>query len=451
MNSDELVVKQVKLDEALDFNINSLGKCKVISPLNQDGKRFVSDKTLLNYFHFNEQFDSFQKTFNQTAPRFEVAGPRKNIYFEPNDVNAAIVTCGGLCPGINNVIRAITFTLNLYGVKRIIGIPYGYEGLIKGYGHNVKILNAYAVSNIHTNGGTILGTSRGPQEPVEMVDFLVENKINMLFTIGGDGTQKGALAISEEIKKRGLKISIVGIPKTIDNDLGFVEKTFGFETAVEFANKSVQGAHNEAVACQNGIAILKLMGRDSGYIAAQTALASMNVNICLVPENDFDLNGPNGLLATITKRLNFKRHCVIAVAEGAGQKFFSANNLTDKSGNPKLGDIGLFLKEKINENFQNHPLRPTLKYIDPSYLIRSQAASANDSVFCLRLGQGAVHAAMAGKTAMIAGYWNRIFTHVPMQLATKSRKKIRLDSAFWQSVLEVTRQPRDMTLQTHLI
>ncbi|MCO4781675.1 MAG: ATP-dependent 6-phosphofructokinase [Candidatus Cloacimonetes bacterium] len=450
MKAEQLVVKQVNLDPDLKFSIENLGECKVPSPLQEKGKRFIDDQTKLNYFHFQEQFDAFRSYSKSEVPRFEVAGPRENIYFEPNTVNAAIVTCGGLCPGINNVIRAITFTLNLYGVNRIFGIPYGYEGLIKGYGHNVKILNGFTVSDIQGKGGTILGTSRGPQEPVAMVDFLVENKINMLFTIGGDGTQKGALAISEEIKKRKLKISVVGIPKTIDNDLGFVEKTFGFETAVEFANKSVQGAHNEAIACQNGIAILKLMGRDSGYIAAQTTLASMDVNICLIPERDFDLHGPNGLFATITKRLNYKRHCVIAVAEGAGQKFFTGERTTDKSGNASYGDIGMFLKQQIVENFKNHPLRPTIKYIDPSYLIRSQAANANDSVFCLRLGQGAVHAAMAGKTSMIAGYWNRIFTHVPMSVATQARKKIRSDSAFWQSVLEVTRQPRDMTSDSSL-
>jgi 6-phosphofructokinase 1 len=278
-----------------------------------------------------------------------------------------------------------------------------------------------------------------------MVEFLVQKGIKILFTIGGDGTQRGAMSIANEIQRRKLDIAIVGIPKTIDNDMRFMEKTFGFETAVEEAKRVVLSAHTEATSAYNGIAIVKLMGRDSGFIAAQASLASMDVNICLVPEVDFELDGKNGVFELIERRLNHKGHCVIAVAEGAGQKFFAGEEKRDKSGNLVHGDIGLFMKQQIATFFRDHPLRPTIKYIDPSYIIRSQPANANDSIFCLRLGQSAVHAAMAGKTNLVTGYWGRMFTHVPMKHVVSGRKNINPNSLFWQSVLEVTRQPRNMT------
>jgi 6-phosphofructokinase 1 len=440
---DHFHMKDQTLGDKLDFSIESLGECKYDNPI-PSASRYVRDCDKLSYFHMQNDMAEFQETHGY-LPAFEVAGPREKIFFEPDKVVAGIVTCGGLCPGLNDVIRALTYTLNHYGVQRVYGLPYGYEGLTFKHSHHLKVLNAYSCANIHNWGGTILHTSRGPQDPIEMVEYLVQKGINMLFTIGGDGTQHGAAAICDEIKKRGLEIAVVGIPKTIDNDLLFIEKTFGFETAVDEAKQAVNCIHNESTAAWNGIGLVKLMGRDSGFIAAHTALASSDINICLVPEMDFNLDGPNGLLNSIERRLNQKHHCVIAVAEGAGQKFFTETGETDKSGNKKYGDIGLFLKEKINGYFRDHPLRPTLKYVDPSYMIRSLPAGANDGAFCLSLGQSAAHAAMAGKTNMIAGYWSRFYTHVPIKYTTSGRKKIKMDSLFWDSVLQVTRQPIDMT------
>lgn len=441
---NSLVVKQLTKDRELDFQISHLGEAKFDSPLIKKGKPFIEEGNHLSYFHTLADIDHYRALYDKSPPAFEIAGPRKKIFFDPMKTRAAIVTCGGLCPGLNNVIRSITFALNLYGVDNVLGIPYGFRGMVRSHNHNLKVLNSHTVSRIQTQGGTILGTSRGPQDVREMVDFLEENNIQILFTIGGDGTQKGAMAICDEIDRRQLKISVIGIPKTIDNDLNFLEKTFGFETAVAAARETIQRLHTETTSVRNGIGIIKLMGRDSGYIAAQATLSSMDVNICLVPEISFKLEGKFGLYKSIENRLTSKGHCLIAVAEGAGQHLIPATGETDASGNTKYADIGTFLVEKIKKYFKSHPHSPTIRYVDPSYLIRSLPASSDDGVFCLRLGQAAVHAAMAGKTRMLTGYWSRIFTHVPMDYTVSARKQIHPDSLFWQSVLECTRQPQNM-------
>ncbi|KHE90941.1 MAG: 6-phosphofructokinase [Candidatus Scalindua brodae] len=373
----------------------------------------------------------------------EKAGPRENIYFDPSRVHAGIVTCGGLCPGLNDVIRAIVMTLwYRYGTKRISGIMYGYRGFLSKFNLPVMELKPEVVSNIHRLGGTILGASRGYGDCVEeIVDSLVQMNINMLFTIGGDGTQKGALDISEEVKKRGLKISIVGIPKTIDNDLSFVQRSFGFETAVSRAVDAVSCAHVEAHDGVNGIGIVKVMGRESGFIAADTAMAINDVNYVLIPEVRFDLEGENGLFASLERRLKQRNHAVILVAEGAGQEYMKDSRATDASGNVKLNDIGVFLKERIGKYFKTRGIDINLKYIDPSYMIRSAPANSNDSVYCAKLGSYAVHAAMAGKTGMIVSLIHSHFVHVPIHLAVSGRKHIDPHQELWRDVIEATGQP----------
>jgi 6-phosphofructokinase 1 len=327
-------------------------------------------------------------------------------------------------------------------VKKVIGIQYGYEGLISSYNHPFINLTTERVDTIHLFGGSILGSSRGNQDVGEMVDRLVEQNVNMLFCIGGDGTLRGAHAIHEEIQRRNLKISIAGIPKTIDNDINLIDKSFGFETAFSIANDILRYSHNEAKGAYNGIAILKLMGRNSGFIAAYAALSQQEANFVLVPEMDFDFYGPKGLLAALRKRLDERHHALIVVAEGAGQNFFTDESKdTDASGNIKNKDIGLYLKEKITEEFraENYPF--SLKYIDPSYIIRSAPANANDSKFCGLLAHNAVHAAMAGKTDFVVGHWNHTFTILPIPMAVLKQKKIKLESELWWNVLETTGQP----------
>jgi len=417
------------------FAVRTLGKAHIQSPL--DCAYFVDDGdgVLVNATVSADSPDLAGR------PALERAGPRRKIFFEPSHTRAAMVTCGGLCPGLNDVIRALTMVLwYRYGVTDILGLRYGYQGLSPSHGHEPVVLTPEAVEDIHQRGGTILGTSRGHQDVGEMVDFLEQQGIRLLFTIGGDGTQRAAMAIADEIQRRQGDVAVVGLPKTIDNDISFTERTFGFETAVAMSRAPIDSAHMEAKGVKNGIGLVKLMGRESGFVAAYATLASSDVNLVLVPECPFSLEK---LMVFLEQRLARKAHAVLVVAEGAGQDLVSAEG-TDASGNRNLGDIGPLLKQAITEHFARTGIPAAVKYIDPSYTIRSAAASADDSVYCFRLAENAVHAAMAGRTAMVVGLWNCHFVHVPMHKAAGTRKKIDPAGALWQSVLDNTGQPGSM-------
>lgn len=427
--------------EDIDTQVENLGPCKIPSPLKLNPSCFITDDhkiTLrVNYNYLKESLSQ-----NKDIPSLELAGPRPYIYFDPSKVKVGIVTCGGLCPGINDVIRSIVMTLYYsYRVDKIIGFKYGLQGFIPKYGHEIIELNPEVVKDIHTMGGTFLGTSRGHQSIEEIVDTLERMNIQILFMIGGDGTFKAAYKIKEEIKKRNLKIGVITIPKTIDNDIWLVSKTFGFDTAVQYACEAIRCAHTEAIAVPNGIGLVKLMGRHSGFIAAAATLATKEVNFCLIPEIDFDLEGKKGLLEELERRLEKRKHAVIVVAEGAGQKYVQKDPPEyDASGNIKLGDIGKFLKEKIMEYFKNKGKEVIIRYIDPSYIIRSVPANVEDRIYCGFLGQYAVHAGLAGKTGIMISYLNDQFVHIPLKEAIKRRKQINLNSRFWLSVLESTGQ-----------
>lgn len=431
-----------------DLQIKTLGSCKIKSPL-QLSK--VKGDHIFNFVEENQKvlFDAVVDSNRIDAEPpllMERAGPREHIYGDPSKMKAAIVTCGGLCPGINNVIRSIVMELTYhYKVQKILGIQFGYRGFIPEYAHPFIELTPEKVSNIYQFGGTILGSSRGKQNISDIVDCLERHGINILFTIGGDGTLRGALAIQQEIEERGLKIVVAGIPKTIDNDINHIEKTFGFETSFSIASPILRDAHNEAKGVYNGIAIIKLMGRDSGFIAANATLAMPEVNLVLVPEMEFDLEGENGLMETIRKRLERKHHCVIVVAEGAGQFLFNKTEVRkDASGNILHDDIGVFLKEAIKNHFQKINMEVPVKYIDPSYIIRSAPATPSDSIFCTKLGMHAVHGAMAGKTGFVVGRRNNKFVYLPIELVVSERKKIDMESDLWFNVLETTGQPMNM-------
>ncbi|MFP4151358.1 MAG: ATP-dependent 6-phosphofructokinase [Alkalispirochaeta sp.] len=429
-----------------DFSIRSLGIPKIPSPIpyshtrGDDLANYVDERERVLYDVDIPDPDAEAEIENGLL---ELAGPRQKIYFSPGHVHAGIVTCGGLCPGLNDVIRAITRCLwYRYNVQRISGIRFGYSGLLPETAGPTMELNPDVVDDIHKIGGTVLGSSRGGGHRTEdIVDSIERLNLNILFTIGGDGTQKGAMAIAREIERRGLKISVIGIPKTIDNDFSFLDRSFGFETAVSEATKAVTAAHTEAHSAANGIGLVKLMGRESGFIAAHTALASHEANFVLIPEVPFELDGEKGLFALLDKRLERRHHAVIIVAEGAGQDLLPENIATDASGNRRLGDIGLFLKQEIARYFTAKDKPFTLKYIDPSYIIRSAVAVPTDSVYCSRLGNNAVHAAMTGKTEMIVGLVNDRFVHIPMETAVSRRKKVEPESSLWRDVLESTHQP----------
>lgn len=374
---------------------------------------------------------------------FEKAGPREKLFFDPSKTRAAVVTCGGLCPGLNNVIRALVLSLHyVYGIRGVLGIRYGYHGMNPAHGFPPLELDAEMVSDIHEIGGTIIGTSRGPEDPKVMLEFLKAQGIGILFPVGGDGTQRGALAIYEEAQRQGYPLAVVGVPKTIDNDIQYVSRTFGYATSVDAARAMIDVAHTEARAVINGVGLVKLMGRDSGFIAAGATLASGEVNYCLIPEQNFELGGDNGLLAVLQRRLERKRHAVIVVAEGAGQHLIARDcTNVDASGNVRHGDIGLFLKERIGSHFQQACQPVNVRYIDPSYAIRGLSANTEDAVLCDMLARNAAHAGMAGCTGLIIGLIHNRMVHVPASMATDGRKKVELNGVLWKAVLAGTGQP----------
>jgi 6-phosphofructokinase 1 len=427
-------------DQELDFTIERLGECRFPSPM---GKvRFTGDGERIIYHSRIEEIRTYIAAAAE-PPSMEMAGPRERIFFDPAAIACGIVTCGGLCPGINDVIRAVVLSLfHHYGVGKVYGFRYGYEGLVRRHGHAPLDLTPDAVDRIGELGGTILASSRGPQEPAEMVDYLSELGVAILFAIGGDGTLKGAGAIAREAGRRGRAISVIGIPKTIDNDISFVQTTFGFETAVAEARRAIYAAQTEALGARNGIGLVKLMGRDSGFIAAFSTLVDSPVNYCLVPEVPFTLGG---FLSSLQERIETRGHAVVIVAEGAGQELLASGAERDPSGNVRYGDIGTFLRDAIRDHFAQRGTTINLKYIDPSYIIRSQPANPHDSALCLLLGHNAVHAGMAGRTNMVTGLWNHQITHVPIDLATSRRKKIDPEGWLWSSVLASTGQPREMS------
>ncbi len=431
--------------EQQDLLVTTLGKCLVTSPITNKLPAFVAKSYFVS--------DSMRIRFNvEVGPEptvtddlsFEEAGPREEIFFTPEKTTAAIVTCGGLSPGLNNVIRSAVYELTQnYGIQKVLGIRNGYLGLNPQSGLKPVTLTLDYVEEIHKLGGTVLGSSRGSQDPAVMVDFLASEQIDILFCMGGDGTQRGAYAIYEEVNRRGLPIAIVGIPKTIDNDISFVESSFGYATALEKAEEVIRGAHVEARGAINGIGLVKLMGRDAGFIAAGASVVSQEVNFTLVPEVPFPLEGEQGFLVALENRMRARGHAVIVVAEGAGQHLFEASEQRrDASGNILHQDIGLLLREKILEYFAARDIRVELKYIDPSYYIRSIPANVYDRFLADQMARHAVHAAMAGKTGMLIGFQHNQFIHVPIPTVVSQKKQIEITGDLWRALLQVVEHPR---------
>ena len=435
--------------EDIDLTVRTLGECRIESPLapllatrkqtlhnvDEDDRVLVDDTLAMAAAHGRAVAD---------LPSFEPGGPRRKLFFDPAVTRAGIVTCGGLCPGLNDVIRAIVLELDQhYGVTDVLGFRNGFQGFIDSYGHEPTRLNREVVRDINALGGTVLGTSRGKQDPGLVVDRLVREGINLLFVIGGDGSLRGALGLADEVAARGLPIAVVGVPKTIDNDIPFIDHSFGFQTAFSRATDSIRAASTEARAAPNGVGLVKLMGRHSGFIASYAALAKNDTDFVLIPEVPFKLEGDAGFLAHLRRRVVERGHAVVVLAEGAGQELLQTRaTLTDASGNVKLHDIGVLLRERITAHFASAGIELNLRYLDPSYAIRSVPANPYDSVFCLRLGQAAVHAAMAGRTAMVVGRWHGRFVNLPIELVTSSRNTVDPDGDLWLAVLEATGQPQ---------
>ena len=414
------------------MKIASLGAAQFDSPL----KRFVDESHRV----------PCQILSNGTAAAeqksFELAGPRPKLFFDPRQTRAGIVTCGGLGPGLNNVIRSLFLELyHEYGVKDVLGFRDGYQGLDPSRAAEPLPLTCEFVEDIHREGGTVLGTSRGPVDPAIAIDNLIARHIHLLFTIGGDGTQRGAAALLVEARRRQYPLAVVGVPKTIDNDVPFVARSFGYSTAVAEASEVLQRAHTECHSLRNGISLVKLMGRDAGFIAVGATIASQEANFTLIPEVPFRLEGEGGFLIALKKRLLRRGHALIVVAEGAGQDLLGTGHERDASGNVKLKDIGAFLRQQIEACFKREQVPFTLRYFDPSYLIRSVPANAEDAILCDLFARHAAHAALAGKTGLVIGLLHDQFIHVPIEVLTAHRKRLSPDDSAWHAVLAATGQP----------
>ena len=415
-------------------NITRLGPARFASPI----RHSVSDEARAPLH--------IVRTPGVTPPEelfFEMAGPREKLFFNPRDTRAGIVTCGGLCPGMNTVIRSAFLEMHhIYGVKEVLGFRDGYQGLDPASGLEPIVLNPDLVDDIHKEGGTVLGTSRGPVDISRAVDNLIKRGVNILFVVGGDGTQRGGYKLFQEAQKRGHALAVVGIPKTVDNDVPYVSRTFGYQTAVEEATRVITCAHTEVHSVQNGIALVKLMGRHAGFIAAAATVSSQEVNFCLIPEIPFTLEGAGGFLNALKKRTLKRAHAVIVVAEGAGQDLLeNKGEERDASGNVKLRDIGLFLREKIESYFRAEKIPMVMRYLEPSYIIRSVPADAEDAILCDQYARHAVHAAMAGKTGLVIGLLHDHFIHVPIEMLAKQEKRVDPNGSIWHAVLATTGQP----------
>jgi 6-phosphofructokinase 1 len=433
------------------LQVSSLGPSTVASPL----AMYVEGRTTNEYYVGEEDRILYDDTLELIAsrgvpfddlPTFEAGGPRQQIFFDPATTKVGVVTCGGLCPGLNDVIRAIVLELHThYGVRDVVGFQHGYAGLIPELGHDVVTLTPESVARINERGGTVLGTSRGAQDPVAIVDRLVELEISILMVIGGDGSMRGAHNISVEIERRGLSIGVVGVPKTIDNDIPHIGQSFGFSTAFAKAAESIKAARVEVEAAVGGVGIVKVMGRHAGFIACYAALANHDADIVLIPEVGFALDGDNGLLALLERRVAERGSAVIVLAEGAGQDLIPASDRRDASGNAVLGDISGYLRDQITKHFANQGAPLTMRYFDPGYAIRSVPADASDSVYCARLAQTAVHAAMSGRTDLVVGRRRHRFVNVPIPFVTQNAHNVSPDGDLWLSVLESTAQPFSMS------
>jgi 6-phosphofructokinase 1 len=428
-----------------DLRVRRLGEPAVVSPLaglvqgRVSSPHYVheSDRVLLD-----DTLDGAEARLCGVSelPSLEPGGPREYLYFDPSLTRAAIVTCGGLCPGLNNVIRGLVLELaDNYGVTDVLGFRDGFRGLV-GDAEPVR-LSREVVAGIHNRGGTILGTSRGSQDPALMAETLERLGVSLLFVIGGDGTLRGAAKIADEAGRRGLALAVIGVPKTIDNDIPFLDQSFGFQTAFTRATESIKSAHTEASSTPSGVGLVKLMGRHSGFIACYAALASHDVDFVLIPEVPFGFDGPGGFTARLRERVRRQGHAVIVAAEGAGQDLFDYDGAVDASGNARLADVGALLRRVITDGFAAAGDEVSLRYVDPGYAIRSVPANGWDAVYCLRLAQTAVHAAMSGRTAMVVGRWHGRFVHIPIPVATGSRNQVDPNGDLWMSVLEATGQP----------
>lgn len=418
---------------------DTFGKKEFLTPLLRKFDDLVAGEGFLDLTSIATQTvwrDVGQK--NKIFYRYLRAGPREKLYFDPATVVPAVVTCGGLCPGLNNVIRAITLMLLEYGVPSVWGIRNGYLGICDKSAWTE--LTRENVHTIHQSGGSFLVSNRGNDPVDKMVDSLIKRGVNMLYIVGGDGTHRGAAAMEEEFIKRRYECAIVGIPKTIDNDIPMIDNSFGFGTAVSEAVRAIQAAFVESTGAPRCIGLVKLMGRRSGFVTLYAVCSSALVDVALLPEMDISL--PK-LVRHIKHLIDTKGHCVVVVAEGCGGTLMQADpTKKDAGGNIKLPDVGVFLKDQIMDFAKKNACDWTVKYIDPTYMIRAVPANAYDSVYCHVLAQNAVHGAMAGYTGFSCCKCDQRYVMLPFQhLTSRPPRQVNTGGRWYARMIMATEQP----------
>ncbi|OLP82881.1 6-phosphofructokinase 3 [Symbiodinium microadriaticum] len=305
-------------------------KC-LASPLNEIVGHFIPNDARAT--------QAIQLGSNDCFYQMPLAGPRPTLHFDPEEVVATLVTCGGLCPGLNAVIRELVMMLAQYGVRKIYGIRGGYKGVVKP--ETWMELTPDNVQDINSMGGTILVSDRGNPTEEEQVQVLMDMGVRAHFIIGGDGTHRGAFDCAQLVKAKGWNCSVIGIPKTIDNDIPMLDCTFGFDTACMEAERAIKAGYVEATCNANCIGLVKLMGRHSGFIALHACLAARNADIVLLPEMQICLEK---VLQHCLELMQSKGHCVIVVAEGCGDTLLKSSGEVDGQdfGTPRLSQALLW-------------------------------------------------------------------------------------------------------------
>lgn len=444
---------------------------------------------------------------------FPEAGPRENLVYpmESRDgatdsLQVGVLVSGGIAPGINAVIKGIVDRHTLYSNHakenddtsydlEIIGYRDGFSGLLSG--SHIK-LNRKKVRDFANKGGSLLGTSRyhplldldDPGKRDSAVRDIISNlkDIDILYVIGGDGSMRAAHMIWTRAQRmhaegEASKLSVVAIPKTMDNDILWVWQSFGFMSAVEKAKQFVLQLHTEA-SSNPRLGIMQLFGSDSGFVVTHAALASGVCDYVLIPEADFSME----VLCEFIKKKLKSRYKRGQDGKSPFGMILMAETAIPRDGINSPGckyiddpDVGLEKEEKIAiEKFiadgrrvqgqtQDALRRGGIKIIsrvvqkeirqmkpgqywekfrvftnEPRHLIRAIDPSVQDVIFGQRMGTLAVDNAMAGYTDFMISQWLTEYVLVPLKLVVLGRKRVPQKGIFWKSVLANTGQPHEM-------
>jgi len=383
--------------------------------------------------------------------QFLRAGPRKSLYWDPKKTKAAIVNCGGLCPGLNSVIRELVMSLDMYGCKDIYGIVGGYKGVMEPEKW-LKLTPKY-VEEMHVKGGSFLVSDRGNPPHLDMAKMYQKHGINQVYIIGGDGTAKGAMQTYEQMlgprPGKGYKgvdlmqaidhgCSMCSIPKTIDNDIPVLDFTFGFHTAVAKAVEAIDTAYTEATCNANCMGLVKLMGRHAGFIAMYACIAARHVDLCLISEMDVDMEEVKKYIA---EKMKTQKYCTVVIAEGLGDTLIQGGGV-DAGGNKTLADVGPWFKKQIEAHMKATGAPFTCKYIDPSYIIRAAPPDAFDSVYCSNLAQSAVHGCFAGYTGFCVGKYANHYAMLPIdEITSRKSRTVNVRGRWFSRLMFTTKQP----------